>query len=156
MMAQIKKLQDLANMENQHALSLSTSTRGLKNLVIREILSGIAHDSRKHEGFYNAILSILKHESPAISEDDYDQLEKVIREHIDVEEKMIDQAKNLLNKEDDPRIKYLLTEIYNDESKHHILMTRILEAVIRREAIFEEDWWDAIWRDVPFHGSPGG
>jgi len=33
-------------------------------------------------------------------------------------------------------------------------MKRLLEAVIRREAIFEEDMWNMMWRNVPGHGIP--
>jgi len=28
--------------------------------------------------------------------------------------------------------------------------------VVRGETITEDDWWEFLWRDVPFHGAPGG
>jgi rubrerythrin len=153
---EIKKIEDLSRIEQEHASNLSESVKELKNVVVQEILRGIAHDSRKHAGFYTSILSILKGESPAIGEEDYDRLEEVITEHIYMEERMMGEAKQLLDSLKDLRIRHLLTEIYDDEVKHHTLMKRILEAVVRREAIFEEDWWDAIWKDVPGHGAPIG
>ena len=152
----VKTLATLANMEQTHASSLSNSVSEVKNIVVQEILRGIAFDSHKHAGFYQAIISILQQSGAALGEDDYDRIAEVIRRHIEIEERMIGEAKTMLDRLTDKRIQHLLTEIYNDELKHHALMTRILEAVIRREAIFEEDWWDAVWRDVPFHGSPGG
>lgn len=156
MSEEVEKVEDLARMEQKHASSLSESVRGLKNVVVKEVLMGIAHDSRKHEGFYSAILSLLKDVSPAIGEEDYDRLEEVIEEHVDVEERMMQEAKQLLDSLQDLRMQHLLTEIYDDEVKHHALMKRILEAVVKREAIFEEEWWDAIWKDVPGHGAPIG
>jgi len=152
----VRKIEDMISMEEKHASSLSTSVDGLKNVVVQEILRGIAHDSRKHAGFYTSILSLLKGESPAITEADYIWLEEVLRKHIEVENRMMDEAKQLLDSEQDSRIKHLLAEIYEDEVKHHTLMKRLLDAVIRREAIFEEDVWDQLWRDVKGHGSPGG
>lgn len=152
----VKKVESLARMEEKHALSLSGSVGGLRNVVVQEILRGIAHDSRKHAGFYTAVLALLKSEGPAITEEDYDRLEEVIREHIEVENRMMGEAKHLLDAEQDLRIKHLVTEVYDDEVKHHTLMKRLLDAAIKREAIFEEDLWDMIWRDVPGHGAPLG
>jgi len=152
----VKTLTNLSDMEQTHASSLSGSVTAVKNIIVQEILQGIAFDSHKHAGFYQAIISILQNSGVALSENDYDRIADVIQRHIDTEERMIGEAKTMLDRLTDKRIQHLLTEIYNDELKHHSLMTRILEAVIRREAIFEEDWWDAVWHDVPFHGSPGG
>lgn len=153
-MDETKKIASLVDMEEKHAAELSSSVDKLRNMVVQEILRGIAYDSKKHAGFYKAILSILKKESPAIRDEDYDLLERVIKKHITVENQMMQEAKNLLGVKQDLRIRHLLTEIHDDEVKHHTLMKRILEAVIRKEAIFEEDWWDAIWKDVPGHGVP--
>ena len=146
----------MVRMEKKHASSLSTSVDGLRNIVVQEILRGIAHDSRKHAGFYTAILTLLKGESPAITEEDYNRLEEVIKKHIEVESRMMKEAKQLLDSEQDLRIKHLLTEVYGDEVKHHTLMKRLLDAVIKRETIFEEDIWDMLWSGVPGHGAPLG
>lgn len=153
---EIDKVADLIHMETNYASSLSESVEKLTNAVVKETLRGIAHDSIKHAGFFRAILSILRKVEPVVTEDDYDRLEEVIERHITVEERMVEESRQLLSSLKDRRIKHLLQEIYDDEVKHHTIMKRILEAVISRETIFEEDWWDAVWKDVPFHGSPGG
>jgi len=152
----VRKIDSMIGMEEKHALSLSTSVEGLSNVVVQEILRGIAHDSRKHAGFYTSILSLLKGESSGITERDYIRLEEVLKKHIEVENRMMDEAKRLLDSEKDSRIMHLLVEIYEDEVKHHALMKRLLNAVIRRETIFEADVWDQLWKDVKGHGSPGG
>ncbi|MEM0049202.1 MAG: hypothetical protein QW424_04785 [Candidatus Bathyarchaeia archaeon] len=50
----------------------------------------------------------------------------------------------------------LLTAILADERRHHELLKRVLEIIIRGETITEDEWWEFIWRNVPFHGAPGG
>jgi hypothetical protein len=43
-----------------------------------------------------------------------------------------------------------------DEKRHHELLKMVLEILVRGEAITEADWWDLLWKNVPFHGAPGG
>jgi hypothetical protein len=43
-----------------------------------------------------------------------------------------------------------------DEKRHHELLKEILEILVKGETITESDWWDVLWKNVPFHGSPGG
>jgi len=50
----------------------------------------------------------------------------------------------------------LLNAILEDEKRHHELLKRVLEILVKGETITEEEWWDVLWRNVPFHGSPGG
>jgi rubrerythrin len=152
----IETVENMIRMEKEYALSLSSSVEELSNLVVGEILRGIAHDSQKHAGFYKAILNLLGSENPALNEEDYARLENVIKTHIKMEEQMIRDTKTLLEDKQDSRVKHLLIEIYGDEIKHHILMKRLLEAVIKREAIFDIDLWESLWSGVPGHGSPGG
>ena len=152
----IGKMQEMSMLEQAHASSLSDSVEDLSNAVIRALLKSIAHDSQKHAGFFDAIVSVLKGGSQAIIGKEYGRLEAVLKQHIQVETKMMDEVKQLLDDEKDSRVRHLLVEIYDDEVKHHTLMGRLLDAVIRQEAIFEEDLWDIMWKDVPGHGTPIG
>ena len=54
------------------------------------------------------------------------------------------------------KVRLLLTAILSDEKKHHTLLKMVLDILVRRETITEEDWWDLLWKNVPFHGAPGG
>jgi rubrerythrin len=156
MKMKVKGMESMVKMEEDHAISLSASVEGLKNAVVREILRSIAHDSQKHAGLFTAISSLLKGESQVITEGDYDHLEAVMGKHIEVENRMMKEVKQLLETEKDSRVNHLLVEIYEDETRHHALMKRLLEAVIKRETIFDEDIWNMIWKDVPGHGAPIG
>jgi len=152
----IKKIENMVKMEENHASSLLESVKGLNNLIVKEILRSIAYDSQKHAGLYTAILSLLKKEGKALDDQEYDRIKSVIKKHIEVESRMVQEAKRLLDVEQDRRIKHLMMMIYDDEVRHHALMKSLLEAVIRKEAILEEDVWDMVWRDVPGHGAPPG
>lgn len=152
----IKKIENMVEMEENHTSSLLESVKGLNNLIVKEILRSIAYDSQKHAGLYTAILSLLKKEGKALDDQEYDRIKSVIKKHIEVESRMVQEAKRLLEVEQDRRIKHLMMMIYEDEVRHHTLMKSLLEAVIRKEAILEEDVWDMVWRDVPGHGAPPG
>ena len=78
----VETVKGLIEMEKKHASSLSKSVKGLRNSGIQEILRGIAYDSQKHAGFYQAILNLLGKVEPAITEEDYVHLEEVIIKHI--------------------------------------------------------------------------
>ena len=153
---EIENIKGLIEMEKKHASSLSRSVEDLRNSGIQETLRGIAYDSQKHAGFYQAILNLLGKVEPAIAEEDYVRLEEVIRKHIDVEKQMMEESKHLLYSIKELRIRHLLKEISDDELRHHALMKRILEAVVKRETIFDADWWDFMWEGAPGHGTPLG
>jgi hypothetical protein len=113
----------------------------------------VALDSRKHAGLYRAIAAILK--GPlAITDVEYDRLEASLKRHIEIEEKMLAESRELLEGEEDDRARRLLEEIYADEVRHHAFLSNLLEAVLKRDMIFDEEIWALIWRDVPTHGAP--
>jgi len=56
----------------------------------------------------------------------------------------------------DEKVKLLLEAILSDEKRHHELLKMVLEILVKGETITETDWWDILWKNVPFHGAPGG
>jgi len=154
MSKEVIKMQSMAKMEEDYSADLSASIKGVTNVVIRELLKSIAMDSQKHAGFYTGIANLLKGESKALTEDEYDTLEGALKKHIATEAKMILETKQLLKTEKDSRARTLLNEIYYDEARHHALMKNLLVAVVMKETIFDEDTWGMLWKDVPTHGAP--
>ena len=53
------------------------------------------------------------------------------------------------------KVKLLLTAILSDEVRHHVLLKNVLDILVRGETITDNDWWDVLWNNVPFHGAPG-
>ena len=148
-----QKFENMAKMEEEHASSLSKSVSDLRNVVVQELLRSIAHDSRKHKGLYEAI-SNLSEEVALITEEEYGRIENVVKEHVETEERMLEEVKKLLESEEDPRVKHLLLEIEKDEIKHHTLMRNLLDTVINKETLFEHDTWNMLWKGVDGHGAP--
>ena len=144
----------MIGVEEKLAKSLSSSVKGLNTPIVKELLMSISHDSKKHAGLYSAIRSLVKGDSKAMVEEEFDQLEKVIKKHIIVESQMLQEVRKLLEGEKDSRIKHLLIEISKDEIRHHSLLQHLLESVVKRETIFKADVWQILWGDVPGHGTP--
>lgn len=153
MVDRIKKMEQMAEMEEEYAVDYDDDVAGMGNVAIAGLMASVALDSKKHAGLYRAIAAILK--GPlAITDVEYDRLETSLKRHIEVEEKMLAESKELLEGEEDDRAKRLLEEIYADEVRHHAFLSNLLEAVLKRDMIFDEEIWALIWRDVPTHGAP--
>lgn len=149
----IKRMEEMAEMEEEYAVDYDDDVAGLGNVAVAGLMASVALDSRKHAGLYRAIAAILK--GPlAITDVEYDRLEASLKRHIEVEEKMLAESRELLEGEKDDRAKRLLEEIYADEIRHHAFLSNLLEAVLKRDMIFDEEIWAMIWRDVPTHGAP--
>jgi len=69
---------------------------------------------------------------------------------------MISTLNKLFGEVDDKRITYLFKYILDDEVKHHKLLLNILDLIVKKEVLTEKDVWDYLWKEVPFHGTPGG
>ncbi len=146
-------MRELAELEERYAVGDDDDVAGLGNVVVAELMMSVALDSRKHAGLYRAIAAIL--EGPlGITDVEYDRLEAALKRHVEVEVGMLSEARALLEGVEDDRARRLLEEIVADEERHHKFLSNLLEAVLARDMILEQDVWDLIWRDVPTHGAP--
>jgi ribonucleotide reductase beta subunit family protein with ferritin-like domain len=142
-------------LEHHIVESITTSLRNVKNPIVKEVLRAIAFDSQKHAGIYNAAVAITTI-TPALTDKEYRELKAITETHIVDEEQAISSLDKIMPKIRDEKIKLLLAAIVADERKHHELLNKVMELVVRKEAITEEDWWEILWKNVPFHGAPGG
>jgi rubrerythrin len=83
-------------------------------------------------------------------------LKKVVKWHIENESKVIKRLADAVKKTENKRIKFLLQAIMTDEKRHHQLLEAIMETIVKGETITNDEWWDIMWKNIPFHGSPGG
>ena len=82
----------------------------------------------------------------------YEGLEKKLRLHIENEQEMQEAAKQLIDEVNDERVQKPLIMIYEDELMHHPFLESLLEVILKREMITEEDIWSMLFRDLPTHG----
>lgn len=151
----VKFFQEQTKREEDIVKSLNKALEDLKNMAVVSLLKGISLDSAKHANMYKAAESIVS-VAPAMSESELDRLETTVRLHIEKEEKLMAPLDAAIRKTSDPKIKLLLESIMSDEKRHHELLKTIMNTIVRAETISEDEWWDIIWKNVPFHGAPGG
>ena len=132
------------------------SVSDTKNKLIQNLIQAIAIDSNKHALLLKALLARLESTTPFIDEAKRDELGKDIKAHIDMEAQAIKTYSNLIPQTDDPGSKQVLQYILEDEKRHHSLLTQLYQLVIEKETLTEEDLWELTWKDVPWHGGPGG
>jgi ribonucleotide reductase beta subunit family protein with ferritin-like domain len=142
-------------LEKEIAKSIDKALKTIKNPAVEAVLKGISYDSSKHAEIYRSIVQIIA-VAPAMTEKEYKRLEEVVKWHIESEEKLISRLQEAIDKTSNDKVKFLLESILMDEKRHHDLLNLVMDIVVKGETITDEDWWDIIWKNVPFHGAPGG
>jgi len=151
-----KKYSDYAKVEENYSVKLDSDVRGYGNEVLKEIIDSVAIDSKKHAGLYRACAAIIDGHSLSVTDIEYEQLQKSLKDHIAIEVDMIKTVEALLKTTKDPRIKMMLEHIRDDEYRHHKLLKAIGELVVKKEIILEKDIWNMLFRDALKHGAPEG
>ena len=145
-----------ALLEDEIVKSINKALAKIRNPVVRGVLKGISLDSIKHGEMYKAAIELLTTVPPALSQQEFDELVKFVQKHIAEEEKAIISMEGVMAQIKDEKVQLLLEAIFGDEQRHHKLLNSVMEILVKRETISEEDWWDILWKNVPFHGAPGG
>lgn len=151
-MSVAERLHMLSDLEEKYAVELDREYRGYGNEVVRELILSVMVDSKKHAGLYKAAAYIMEGRSLSIMEEEFVELEKRLKHHIEKEKEMLEAVKVLMDEIDDERVKKILAMIYDDELMHHPFMQTFLDVVLKRELISEQDIWDMLFRDLPTHG----
>jgi rubrerythrin len=142
--------------ENQIVESLNNALSDIANPSVKGVLKGISLDSVKHAELYASAIKLLTSTSQALKQENLDEQIKLVEKHIKMESELIEKLNKALPAIENPKVRLLLDAILSDEKRHHELLKMVLEIIVRGETITEADWWDVLWKGVPFHGSPGG
>jgi ribonucleotide reductase beta subunit family protein with ferritin-like domain len=142
--------------ENEIVDSLNNALVEMKNPPVKGVLKGISLDSVKHAEMYASAIELLTSVSQALTQEHLDKHKALVEKHIRMEAELIKKISNILPMVENEKVKLLLNAILEDEKRHHELLKMVLEIIVRGEAITEEDWWELLWKNVPFHGAPGG
>jgi len=149
-------LKEQIKIENRIVDSLNSSLGDIGNPAVRGVLQGISLDSLKHAEMYTSAVGLLTSVQPALAQKQLDKQRELVEKHISLEAELIVKISEKLPSIEDKKVKLLLNAILMDEKRHHELLKKVLEILVRGETITEEDWWDVLWKNVPFHGAPGG
>ncbi|MCS7114373.1 MAG: ferritin-like domain-containing protein [Candidatus Bathyarchaeota archaeon] len=142
--------------EKEIVNSIDKALKDMQNPAVKGVLRGISLDSLKHADMYASALTLLTAVQPALSQEQLDKHKSLIEKHIRIEAELIKKISDVLPTIENEKVKLLLSAILHDERRHHELLKQVLEILIRGETITENDWWDILWKNVPFHGAPGG
>ena len=149
-------LKEQIKIENKIVESLNSALREIGNPAVKGVLKGISLDSVKHAEMYAAAVKLLTSVSQALTQEHLDKQRELVKEHIRLEVELIERISEIIPNIENEKVKLLLNAILLDEKRHHKLLKKVLEILVRGETITEEDWWDVLWKNVPFHGAPGG
>ena len=152
----INFMREQIKVENEIVDSLNTALVEVKNPPVKGVLKGISLDSVKHAEMYAAATELLTSVSQALSQEHLDKQKALVEKHIRMEAELIKKISRVVPSVENEKVKLLLNAILADEKRHHALLKMVLEILVRGETITEADWWDLIWKNVPFHGAPGG
>ena len=128
----------------------------LGNVFIKDLLLGISTDSQKHAALLKSLRKAVEGPTPFIGESERNKIAKGIDAHIKMEEQAVVTYAELIERSKDERVKTISSMIREDELRHHALLKELHKAVIEPETLTEDMIWDAMWKDTPWHGSPGG
>lgn len=128
----------------------------IKNPAVKGVLKGISLDSTKHAEMYSSAISLLTSIPQALTEGNLDKQRKLVEKHIRLEAEIIKKLREVIPSVKNEKVKLLLDAILADEKRHHTLLEKVLDILVRGETITDNDWWDVMWENVPFHGAPGG
>ena len=151
-----KFLREQITIENTIVDSLNNSLGEISNQAVKGVLKGISLDSVKHAEMYTAAVKLLTDVTPPLTQENLDKQIELVKEHIQLEAELIQKIGKTLPNVENNKVGLLLNAILTDEKRHHALLTEVLQILVQGETITEDDWWNLIWKNVPFHGSPGG
>jgi rubrerythrin len=136
--------------------SVNKGISDMENPVVKGVLKGISLDSKKHADIYSSAISLLTSVSQALTEDNLNKQIELVEKHIQLEAHIIKKLQDVVPSIQNKKVKLLLSTILSDELRHHALLKKVLNILVRGETITDNDWWDVLWENVPFHGTPGG
>jgi rubrerythrin len=149
-------LEKQIKVENEIVDSLNRGLVDVENPAVKGTLKGISLDSLKHAQMYASAINLLTKAPKALTQKQLDSQKALVEKHIQIEAVLIERISEQVPNIRDEKVKLLLNAILEDEKRHHSLLQRVLEILVRGEAITEEEWFEVVWRSVPFHGAPGG
>ncbi len=138
-------------LEKQIVNTAETSAKIIDNAIVRELILGIAMDSRKHESLLNTLIGL--HEKFALVDKELtDQLKENIETHIKLEQRAIDTYQKLWGDLEDEKEKIIISYILNDEIRHHRLLKQLHKKLVEKLTFTDEDYWDWAWKDTEWGG----
>jgi len=136
----IRMLKEQRSFEQNTADSLSASVNRTKNSIVRLFLNRLVLDSLKHADLLQALIDL--NTGAIVADIDKYRMKKELNNHILSEKEMLSRAQKIAGKVEDERTRGLLSQIVEDEQRHHKILNELLRTIETIENIRDEDWWE--------------
>ncbi|MFW9992438.1 MAG: ferritin family protein [Candidatus Odinarchaeota archaeon] len=121
--------------ENEIVRFAENAVKGIRgDRAVRELILGIALDSKKHAQLLKAIIDILTTPSEPLTEVELEELKHNIKQHIELEKKAIDSYKEILKSPMEGAEKLIIEVLAEDEVRHHALLQKIYQEIIKQRS----------------------
>ena len=140
----IEFYKEQVELENSIVEKAEKTVRGMENILVRELILGIALDSKKHAGMLNALISMYTKPTPSIAEELGNELKEAIAEHIKLEQQAVETYQEKLETTDNESERLIIKAILNDEKKHHKLLQTIQKMIVEKLTLSEKELWEMI------------
>lgn len=127
--------------EMQHVETLRVDVDSPANPLVGVLLNSILLDSTKHAAICQALIDVDAGSTPVKLEIDMDlavELSQKIKQHVNIETRMIKHLEGMLEKVEDDRVKYILEMMLDDEKRHHSTLKELSSLLDRNETAFDE------------------
>lgn len=145
----VEFLKGMIKIEDKIVRSVNHSLGSFDNAAVKGALKGISYDSMKHALMYRSAISLISERRLPLDEAQLDEQREIVDRHIEMEAEVIGKLVAMIPEVEDERISLIINAILEDEKRHHKLLKRVHEILVSGEAITEQEWWEAIWKDVP-------
>jgi len=152
----VKLFKNQIKIEKTIVDSVTEGLTEIDNPAVKGVLKGISLDSTKHAEMYSSAISLLTTVSRALTEENLGKQTEILEKHVKLEAMIIKKLVEVIPSIQNNKVKLLLQAILSDEKRHHALLKKVLETIVRGETITDNEWWEVLWENVPFHGTPGG
>jgi len=71
----------------------------------------------------------------------FNSFARLVEKHVEYEARLIEKIEKILPEIDDEKVKFVLNAILADEKRHHRLLKKVLEVLIKAETISPDEWW---------------
>jgi rubrerythrin len=137
----VELLEKQRDLELEHVKRLQPSVDKAGHRLVSALLETILHDSRKHAALCQALIDLEAGAAPVTLDVDMGAavgLHQDIRQHVQVEERMIARLESIRDGVEEPRIREIVDHLLADERRHHSLLQRLSNIMDSDTAAYDE------------------
>ena len=134
-------LKEQKRLELGHVEVLSKSIKDLKQPMARVIIEAIIHDSRKHAAIAQALIDVEAGMAPMKMDIDMGpavNLHQNIKQHVRVEQDMIEMLGEIDAMVKDDRVKAFIAYLVEEEKRHHQMLKEMSNLLDRDSVSLDE------------------